>query len=128
MPRDVTQRGNRRQQTFFHEGADAAYLKLMAQSCGDRDVEVSCFAAFGKPPVRFKASARRNVPLERRQVHGRRSRSALIPQHHIAAISLFGRRFGCACGCALLRGSAGHDASEDRPRKVCLAGRSSLAS
>jgi putative transposase len=40
MPHHVTQRGNRRQQTFFNEGDYAAYLELMAQWCGERGVEI----------------------------------------------------------------------------------------
>ena len=40
MPHHVTQRGNRRQQTFFNDGDYAAYLELMAQWCGQRGVEI----------------------------------------------------------------------------------------
>lgn len=40
MPHHGTQRGNRRQQTFFNDGDYAAYLELMAQSCGQRGVEI----------------------------------------------------------------------------------------
>jgi hypothetical protein len=38
MPHHVTQRGNRRQQTFFNDGDYAAYLELMAQWCGEEGV------------------------------------------------------------------------------------------
>jgi len=40
LPHHVTQRGNRRQQTFFHAEDYAAYVELMAQWCGERGVEV----------------------------------------------------------------------------------------
>jgi putative transposase len=40
MPHHVTQRGNRRQPTFFNDGDHAAYLERMAQSCGERGVEI----------------------------------------------------------------------------------------
>ncbi len=40
MPHHVTQRGNRRQQTFFNDGDYAAYLELMADRCGDCGVEI----------------------------------------------------------------------------------------
>ena len=40
LPHHVTQRGNRRQQTFFHDEDYAAYVELMAQWCGERGVEV----------------------------------------------------------------------------------------
>jgi putative transposase len=40
MPHHITQRGNRRQQTFFNDGDYAAYLKLMAEWCHERAVEI----------------------------------------------------------------------------------------
>jgi len=40
MPRHVTQRGNRRQQTFFRDDDDRAYLDLLAQGCRTAGVEV----------------------------------------------------------------------------------------
>ena len=40
MPHHVTQRGNRRQTTFFCEEDYAAYLELMSQWCGERGVEI----------------------------------------------------------------------------------------
>jgi len=40
MPHHVTQRGNRRQQTFFNDGDYAAYLELMADWCRDEGVEI----------------------------------------------------------------------------------------
>ena len=33
VPHHVTQRGNRRQEVFFHEADDAAYLRLLAVHC-----------------------------------------------------------------------------------------------
>jgi putative transposase len=36
LPRHVTQRNNRRQQTFFNNGDYAAYLELMAEWCAER--------------------------------------------------------------------------------------------
>ena len=40
LPHHVTQRGNRRQQTFFNDGDYAAYLDLMAEWCGEEGVEI----------------------------------------------------------------------------------------
>jgi len=40
MPHHVTQRGNRRQQTFFNDGDYAAYLELMGDWCREKGVEV----------------------------------------------------------------------------------------
>jgi len=40
MPHHVTQRGNRRQQTFFNNGDYAAYLELMADFCRKEGVEI----------------------------------------------------------------------------------------
>ena len=40
MPHHVTQRGNRRQQTFFNDGDYAAYLELMAEWCREEGVEI----------------------------------------------------------------------------------------
>jgi putative transposase len=40
MPHHVTQRGNRRQRTFFREDDYAAYLDLMSQWCHQRGVEI----------------------------------------------------------------------------------------
>ena len=40
MPHHVTQRGNRRQQTFFNDRDYAAYLELMADWCRDQGVEI----------------------------------------------------------------------------------------
>jgi putative transposase len=39
-PHHITQRGNRRQRTFFCEGDYAAYLALMADWCGRHGVEI----------------------------------------------------------------------------------------
>ena len=40
LPHHVTQRGNRRQQTFFNDGDYTAYLELMAEWCREEGVEV----------------------------------------------------------------------------------------
>ena len=40
VPHHITQRGNRRQQTFFGDGDYEAYVTLMAEWCGRRGVEV----------------------------------------------------------------------------------------
>ena len=40
MPHHVTQRGNRRQPTFFREEDYAAYIELMAQQCRDEGVAI----------------------------------------------------------------------------------------
>ena len=40
MPHHITQRGNRRQQTFFCEQDYAAYLELMAEWCGKEALEI----------------------------------------------------------------------------------------
>ena len=40
LPHHVTQRGNRRQQTFFCEDDYAAYVELMADWCRERGVEI----------------------------------------------------------------------------------------
>jgi putative transposase len=40
MPHHVTQRGNRRQETFFNEGDYAAYVELMADWCREEGVEI----------------------------------------------------------------------------------------
>ena len=43
MPHHITQRGNRRQQTFFNDGDYAAYLELMAERCCQRGVEICSY-------------------------------------------------------------------------------------
>ncbi len=40
VPHHLTQRGNRRQQTFFSDDDYRAYLDLMAEGCAKQDVEV----------------------------------------------------------------------------------------
>jgi len=40
MPHHVTQRGNRRQPTFFREEDSAAYIELMAEHCRDEGVAI----------------------------------------------------------------------------------------
>lgn len=43
MPHHVTQRGNRRQQTFFDDGGYAAYVELMAEWCRKEGAEIWCY-------------------------------------------------------------------------------------
>jgi putative transposase len=43
MPHHVTQRGNCRQRTFFCDDDYQAYLQLMAQWCGEWQVEFWCY-------------------------------------------------------------------------------------
>ena len=43
LPHHITQRGNRRQQTFFNDGDYRAYLDLMAEWCGQRGVAIWCY-------------------------------------------------------------------------------------
>jgi putative transposase len=40
LPHHITQRGNRRQQTFFNDGDYAAYVELMADWCREEGVEI----------------------------------------------------------------------------------------
>jgi hypothetical protein len=40
MPHHITQRGNRRQQTFFCADDYAVYIDLMAQWCGEEGVRI----------------------------------------------------------------------------------------
>lgn len=40
LPHHITQRGNRRQETFFNDGDYAAYLELMAEWCREEGVEI----------------------------------------------------------------------------------------
>ncbi len=40
MPHHVTQRGNRRQETFFRDDDYQAYLDLMAERCGKHKIQV----------------------------------------------------------------------------------------
>jgi len=40
LPHHVTQRGNRRQQTFFNDGDYAAYVELMAEWCREEGVAI----------------------------------------------------------------------------------------
>ncbi len=44
MPHHVTQRGNRRQQTFFNDGDYAAYIELMVEWCGKEGVEIWAYS------------------------------------------------------------------------------------
>ena len=40
LPHHITQRGNRRQQTFFNDGDYSAYLELMSDWCREEGVEI----------------------------------------------------------------------------------------
>lgn len=40
LPHHITQRGNRRQQTFFNDGDYASYVELMADWCREQGVEI----------------------------------------------------------------------------------------
>ena len=40
LPHHITQRGNRRQQTFFNDEDYAAYIELMAEWCREEGVEI----------------------------------------------------------------------------------------
>ncbi len=40
MPHHITQRGNRRQQTFFHDEDYAAYVELMGGGCRAEGVAI----------------------------------------------------------------------------------------
>ena len=44
MPHHVTQRGNRRQQTFFNDGDYAAYLELMVEWCNKEGVDIWAYS------------------------------------------------------------------------------------
>ncbi len=43
MPHHITQRGNRRQQTFFNDEDYAAYLALVGQWCRELGVQIWCY-------------------------------------------------------------------------------------
>jgi len=43
IPHHITQRGNRRQQTFFNDDDYRAYLSLMAEWCNKYDVGIWCY-------------------------------------------------------------------------------------
>jgi putative transposase len=43
LPHHITQRGNRRQQTFFNDGDYAEYLALMGQWCKELGVKIWCY-------------------------------------------------------------------------------------
>lgn len=40
LPHHVTQRGNRRERTFFEDSDYALYLDLLADACGQTGVEI----------------------------------------------------------------------------------------
>jgi putative transposase len=44
MPHHVTQRGNRRQQTFFNDGDYAAYIDLIVEWCSKEGVEIWAYS------------------------------------------------------------------------------------
>ena len=46
MPHHGTQRGNRRQQTFFHDEDYAAYLDLMGQWCRAEGVQPTFYRSY----------------------------------------------------------------------------------
>ena len=50
VPHHVTQRGNRRQQTFFTDEDYAAYRSLLTESCARAGVEVWAYCRGGSPP------------------------------------------------------------------------------
>ena len=43
LPHHITQRGNRRQQTFFNDDDYAAYVELMSDWCREASVEIWCY-------------------------------------------------------------------------------------
>lgn len=43
VPHHVTQRGNRQERVFFSESDSTAYLDLLAEHCGRRDVEIIAY-------------------------------------------------------------------------------------
>ena len=42
IPHHITQRGNRRERTFFEDGDYALYLDLLAQAAGQARVAIWC--------------------------------------------------------------------------------------
>ena len=80
-PHHVTQRGNRRQQTFFSEDDYREYLRLMSASCARTGTEVWAYCLMPN-----------HVPL------------IMVPQHPDglrSAISEAHRRSTLGCGCEL---------------------------
>ena len=56
IPHHVTERGNRRQQTFFCEGDYQTYISLMAEWCSRYGVEIWAYClmpnrAFNRSPI-----------------------------------------------------------------------------
>jgi putative transposase len=43
IPHHVTQRGNRREKTFFEDGHDALYLDLLAEAAARSGVEICSY-------------------------------------------------------------------------------------
>jgi len=48
MPHHVTQRGNRRQETFFQDDDYGAYLELMADGCREEGVAIWAYCLRGE--------------------------------------------------------------------------------
>jgi hypothetical protein len=61
MPHHVTQRGNRRQQTFSCEEDHAAYVELMAQWCAERRVEIRAYCLDSAMPEKELQQLRNHV-------------------------------------------------------------------
>ena len=73
MPHHVTQRGNRRQTTFFCPEDYEAYVELMGQWCKERGVEIwaYCLMPNHVHPAAFRAGLLDGLAL-RRGLAGRR--------------------------------------------------------
>ena len=73
IPYHVTQRGNRREQTFFEEADYALYLDPLAQSAGKADAEIWCDWPDAEPRPHHPRAQRR----ARTEAHLRRHPPAL---------------------------------------------------
>ena len=65
LPQHITQRGNRRQETFFCEDDYAAYIELMAEWCGTCGVEIWAYCLMIAVPEergRLAPGHRRGAP------------------------------------------------------------------
>jgi putative transposase len=49
LPHHITQRGNRRQQTFFYDGDYQRYVELMADWCNALEVEILAYCLMPNP-------------------------------------------------------------------------------
>ena len=58
LPHHITQRGNRRQQTFFCDEDYAAYVELMADWCRERGVAIWAYCFMPNPSGRTARSTR----------------------------------------------------------------------